>query len=234
MGTGGLICRAPLPEPVERVEPGPVLVFAPHADDEVIGCGGTLALHALQADPVHVVVLFDGTLGAGDAAAHEQLRQREALAAAAELAPQLGFDYSFWSYPEGHEPSARQLEEVSQRIAACIHRVGPRTVFAPWRGEQHVDHHWTGVAVEDALTRARYRAAAWGYEVWTPLFAERVVDVSSVIERKRSALGRHASQLRARDLVHAALGMNAQRSMYLAGGARYGEAFCRLEGRDLP
>ena len=35
-------------------------VIAPHPDDEVIGAGGTLALHARQGDRVHVLVAFDG------------------------------------------------------------------------------------------------------------------------------------------------------------------------------
>ena len=40
-----------------------VLVLAPHADDEVLGCGGTIMLHAAQGDPVHVVIAFNGLRG---------------------------------------------------------------------------------------------------------------------------------------------------------------------------
>ena len=40
-----------------------VLVFAPHADDEVFGCGGTLAFHTERGDPVRVVILTDGAGG---------------------------------------------------------------------------------------------------------------------------------------------------------------------------
>ena len=40
-----------------------VLVLAPHPDDEVLGCGGTILLHAAQGDAVHVVIAFDGLNG---------------------------------------------------------------------------------------------------------------------------------------------------------------------------
>ena len=49
-----------------------------------------------------------------------------------------------------------------------------------------------------------------------------------VIERKTAALGEHKSQLEHTDFIHKALGLSAQRSLYLDKGARHGEAFCDL------
>jgi len=40
-----------------------VLVIAPHPDDESIGCGGALCLHAGRRDPMAVVYLTSGELG---------------------------------------------------------------------------------------------------------------------------------------------------------------------------
>jgi len=40
-----------------------VLIIAPHPDDESIGCGGTLCLHARRGDPMAVVYLTSGELG---------------------------------------------------------------------------------------------------------------------------------------------------------------------------
>jgi len=39
---------------------GPVLVLAPHPDDEVLGPGGALALHCAAGDNVSVVIVTDG------------------------------------------------------------------------------------------------------------------------------------------------------------------------------
>ena len=37
-----------------------ILVVAAHPDDEVLGCGGTIAKHINQGDEVHVLILAEG------------------------------------------------------------------------------------------------------------------------------------------------------------------------------
>ena len=39
----------------------PLLVLAPHPDDESLGCGGLIAEHHARGHDVHVLVLTDGT-----------------------------------------------------------------------------------------------------------------------------------------------------------------------------
>ena len=40
--------------------PKRVLVIAAHPDDEVLGCGGVLALHARNGEPVTIVIACEG------------------------------------------------------------------------------------------------------------------------------------------------------------------------------
>ena len=37
-----------------------ILVVAAHPDDEVLGCGGTMARHAKNGDKVHIVFMSNG------------------------------------------------------------------------------------------------------------------------------------------------------------------------------
>ena len=37
-----------------------VLVVAAHPDDEVLGCGGTIARHVDQGDQLHVLIMAEG------------------------------------------------------------------------------------------------------------------------------------------------------------------------------
>src|SRR5260221_13431593 len=61
-----------------------VLVIAPHPDDESIGCGGALRLHAVRGDRVVALFLTSGGLGLKHLAQEKarQIREREARAAA--------------------------------------------------------------------------------------------------------------------------------------------------------
>jgi LmbE family N-acetylglucosaminyl deacetylase len=221
--------RAPLPRALARPPRGRVLLLAPHADDDVLGAGGTCALHAEQGDPVHVIVAYDGLEGDPERrferAELAARRQREARAGGAHLGLR---DYEFLQYPEGHLPAPHQLLEAARGLAERVRALAPDTVYAPWAGEHHLDHHVLARAARLALALAGFRGAAWGYEVWTPLVPTVVVDVTPVHARKVAALKEHASQLAYLDLLHRALGLGAQRAMYLSKEARYGEAFAPL------
>ena len=112
---------------------------------------------------MHVVVAFDGRRGDPnerfDAEEYVARRREEARAAAAHLG--LG-EYEFWDHPEGHEPTASQLLDGARAVAASIERFRPDLVYAPWIGEQHVDHHTLARAVRLAVALTGTRAAPAG------------------------------------------------------------------------
>ena len=234
MRSASSVERAPLPAVLERPEPGRVLVFAPHPDDEVLGCGGTLALHREQGDEVRVVVAFDGAGAEPKASAARttvaQLRQDEARAAAARLG---SYEHHFWGERGGHPPGPQDFSRALQRAREEIADFRAETVYAPWSGEHHLDHHTLARVVEAALASMPaddsdrvLRARA--YEVWTPLVAEFVVNITRTAPAKHLALAEFRSQIEHTPLVEASFGLAAQRALYLPKGALYGEAFCDL------
>ncbi len=215
--------RAPLPEALSAPPGGRALVLASYAEAEVLGCGGTAALHVEQGDAVRVVVTCDGTAGTvGD---DVFVRRNEARAGGRKLG--LG-DYSFLGYPEQRQPTPDELAEIIARVAEEVLEYRPGLIYAPWMGEHQLDHHVLARAARAAIAISGFTGEAWGYEVWTPVTATRVVDVSSVWDKKLAAICEHASQLGLADLLHAATGLGAQRSLYLEPGARQGEAFAPL------
>ena len=211
-----------------------VLVLAPHMDDEIIGCGGTLAKHVARGASVTVVFLTDGAAGgvaAGGSAAHSdrlaepltELRKREAHLALSVLGiRQLEFldarDGDLSSTPElvakiARHPAARPVRPVLPAVL-------PRRASRPSRGEPH-----------SARRRSRQERGlqCMGYEIWTALFPNCLVNIDETAELKREALSHYRSQLAEADYAHTQFGLNAYRSAaFLGGSCRYAEAFCAL------
>ena len=52
-----------------------VLVIAPHADDEILGCGGTISKHIEQGDSVYVAVMTNASIGAPELFNEEQIKE---------------------------------------------------------------------------------------------------------------------------------------------------------------
>ena len=221
--------RSPLPIAVLRPSRGRVLHLAPHADDDVIACGGTLSHHAAAGDPVRVVVVFSGEAGDPegryDSASYAELRQSEARAGGEHLGLH---DYEFWNFPEGHEPSAEELVGATHKLAACIEEFAPDIVYSPWIGEHHLDHYVLARVARMAVFALDFQGQAWGWEVWTPLIPTHIVDITEVYAKKVAALREHKSQLKYQDLVHMGLSISAQRSMYISLEAEHGEALAPL------
>jgi len=221
--------RAPLPETSSRPPRGRVLLLAPHADDDVLGAGGTCALHAAQGDFVQVLVAYDGVAsdpeGRFAPAELRARRRREAMAGGAHLGLTR---YEFLDHPEGHLPGPAELLAGARALAERLRALAIDTVYAPWVGEHHLDHHVLARAARLALALAGFHGRAFGYEVWTPLVPTWIVDVSSVHTRKLAALSEHATQLAYHDIRIKGLALSSQRAMYLAPEATHGEAFAPL------
>lgn len=201
-----------------------VLVLAPHPDDETIGAGGTLAILAAAGAAVTAVILTDGERTRGTGLISQSIGRRR-TSEAAEACRRLGLPHPrFLGLPDGSLEGV--LPELSRRVAAVIAETSPNAVFLPWFGDGHGDHR----AVTAALAAAAPASGlmVWGYEVWSPLPANRLVDITAAIDRKRQALSVHVTAARAFDL-DAMLGLNRYRSVHGLAGQGYAEAFLVAE-----
>lgn len=218
-------------------EPGAerVLVLAPHMDDETIGCGGALALHARAGAMCHVVFLTDGRHGGGqiknlgDAERRsEELKLAETRRSEARLALEtLGVrEVSFLDVEDGTLESDRH---ISERLREILERETPELVYVPSFLEQHPDHYAASRILLEAAREPPLHFQCLAYEVWTPLFPNCLVRIDEVLEQKQRALAHYRSQLSQMDYLHSAMGLNAYRSAaFPAHAARFAEAFCAM------
>lgn len=183
---------------------GPVLVIAPHPDDEVLGVGGTMArLSALGVD-VHVCVVTRGRPERFGAAQIENVRA-EADAAHARL----GIARTHWFGHPAAELDTEPHGALNASLSGLVREIGARTLFVPHLGDMHLDHQRVFLS---SLVAARphgpdYPGAILAYETlsetnWnapylTPPFVPNVhIEITDTLEAKLAAFADFASQVR--------------------------------------
>ncbi|MDF1800245.1 MAG: glycosyltransferase [Planctomycetota bacterium] len=183
--------------------PKRVLVFAPHADDEVFGCGGMQAFHAERGDTVRVVIVTDGAGGdpAGLEADIARTRQDESRRAGAALGVT---DYRFLDFPDGGLASAHGLVEALLQQLDEAPGEGELLCYAPSLQEMHADHralaHATLAAVASFHARGGVlRLLLFGINAHVQ--ANLLFDTSATFAKKRRAVECFESQLAYHDLV---------------------------------
>lgn len=197
-----------------------MLCVAPHPDDETIGCGGALALHAQRGDDVTVLVASsgEGSAGGGDA---EIAARREAEVAEACAALGLPASPEPLRFPDG--ALAEHVDALADQIAR--HGAHAATVYVPFLMDPHRDH----VAVNVAVAQAGLTAEVFGCEIGCLGPVDAVLDVTDVFSRKEQALAGYTTALAQVDYVRTTRGLNTYRSAGAGmGGVGYAEGFVTL------
>lgn len=211
-----------------------VLVLAPHPDDEIFGCGGTLALYQRMGAEISVHVLTDG---AGYAPEQERAeifscRQAETNAALALIGiPPAGFG-------QFRDRSLAAQAGLGDHVLGLIEQHQPDVVMAPSPWEIHPDHLAAGrallVAVEQLVNRSGRVPGLMFYEIGAPLRADLLIDVTPVWELKRQAMAAFPSQLAHQDYARHIGALNAYRTYTLAPSVQYAEAFSYVPAEAFP
>lgn len=183
---------------------GPTLVIAPHPDDEVLGCGGTIARLAECGVDVHVAIVTEGKPPAFNRENVEQVR-REMKVAHDILGVAKTHELGLPAAALDTEPAAR-INRVTDEL---LSEVRPETVLLPFVGDIHLDHQIAFTAAMVA-SRPRHRSAPrrilcyetvsetnWYAAPITPAFVPNVfVDITNTLEKKLRAFEAFASQVR--------------------------------------
>ncbi|MDY0330462.1 MAG: PIG-L family deacetylase [Thiomonas sp.] len=196
-----------------------VLAFIPHPDDEAMGCGGLLRRLVDAGREVELVLVSDGSGGPN----HPTNLKAERLPEFARSLHFLGLDtYDAWLLPDG---CLEQESELSERINKRIEDSAPDLIVAPWPGDLHPDHAAIGHAV-DSSSAGRKSSVAW-FEIWSPLPASHVLDITDLMDIKLQALKAHETALRFGNYLEAMMGLSAYRGINLPyrGTPNYAEAY---------
>ncbi len=216
------------------------LVIAPHPDDEVFGCGGSLALLRQAGTEIVVMVVTDGALGGAlggapggddaDHAANHRVATRAAESCAA--AQILGLDAPhFWGLPDR---GVAYGETLIERLSDAIRNCAAELVFLPSPTDWHPDHQALAFAGAEAMRRLGGERMIAFYEVTDPLPGPTLIhDISAVEALKLQAMQCFPSQLNEQPYAERIAGINRFRAMHLGAHVASAEAFNLVPAAEL-
>ena len=204
-----------------------IVVLTPHADDETFGAGGTRLRHLAHGDDVRVLLFSDNvaSVARGEDRRDEVIGLREQEFA--EAMHILGV--TEWSALRLGNSAFDERVYPGHAFSDLIEN-HPDVLYLPSLFDNHHDHRVLNAWLLRTLeNHPAMRLVIRGYEVWTPLPATVVADISGQMERKRDAMRCYRSQIDVIDYPHHIEGLNAYRAMTLGGrSARHAEAFLEL------
>lgn len=211
----------PLPGRLDLASMSRVMVFAPHPDDESIGCGGLLTLLAQQGSKIRVVLVTDGGGAGGLPASAAKTRQQEFIAALGVLGIN---DWRMLGFVDGAVDVNAALE---QALLELLMDFAPDVVIMPSMLDLHRDHRAIAIALARCSAGLESVAQYIQYEVWCPLPATHLVDISAVAETKWMAIRQHETALKCGDYLTASQGLACYRGLLLGrpGANAMAEAF---------
>jgi len=211
------------PHFVEEVAGENILLFAPHPDDAVFSCGGTILKSVRSGKHFTIVYMTGGAKGASRPNQPNQLvkkRKEEAKEGAAVIGVNR---LVFLDFPDLGLQKARDALDRTREILSTSK---PDSLFFPFFLDAHPDHRATADILGALLQEGSFKGSCYLYETWTPLPANILVDISSEIEDKIKAVRCHRSQISETDLDDFARALNRYRAMGTRARLRdYAEAF---------
>ncbi len=212
-----------------------VLVFSPHPDDDILGCGGSIAKYIKNGNNVSVVFMTSGERGNNKGKYNKNelafLRENEAQNAQKILGCN---DLIFLRNPDGN---LQLNNSTHNQVKQIIESKWPTIIYIPHKMDNHKDHKMTHTIVVNVLKTLQKeigpkkftKPKILCYEVWTPLQnVTHVEDISQFMEIKLDALKEHVTQVEHIDFVDAFRGLNRYRGALSHKGI-YCECFLKLD-----
>lgn len=166
-----------------------VMILAPHLDDEVLGCSGTILKYRETIDYLSIVHIT-GT--------EQRCREFEQVSVSLMVDSHKCLDFRDGFLKD-------EADQITLELIRAIQEEKPHYLFMPHRKDQHVDHQALYKIGKDAVEKARYWElglqehkveALFLYEVWS--FMEPVsyvVDITRQFEEKQRLLSHYQSQM---------------------------------------
>ena len=193
-----------------------IVVFAPHPDDETVGCGGTIAKRVSQGYDVLIVVMTDGknafseVLGIDSNPSPEELKaiRKEELKRAMKILGVPAENVIFLDFEDGK--LIENVEKAEEIVTQILEENCPEEVYFPAKKDDHKDHQATNRIVRNSVRKLGLPTLEYRYSVaqrfsrvgprfdrFLSLFKRHMIwsDVSEFISLKEQAMKEYVSEI---------------------------------------
>lgn len=202
----------------EKLPADKILVIAPHQDDEVIGCGGSVIKHGDGGGHTEIIFCTSDT----------KERNDETKSASEILGSKVNHFLNF----EIRSLSS-STDKLSERFTDLFERIKPDIIFMPFMIDNHQDHIAVSKAFARAYKKKKIDSLVYAYSVWTALIPNVISDVSNVWGLKQKAIECYKTQTATRDYVKMASSIAQYWSVVKGGNSGgYCEVFFKASAKE--
>jgi LmbE family N-acetylglucosaminyl deacetylase len=186
------------------------LVIAAHPDDEILGCGGTIARLTQEGYEFNIAILGEGItsrFSQREEANPELLRQLRAKAT--EAGEIVGVrDVRLFELPDNRFDTVPLLDVV-KILEALVSELQPEMVFTQHGGDLNIDHVVTYRAtltatrpLQDSPVHQLYAyevasSTEWAFQTFAPVFQPNAFfDITGFVDKKISAMQIYETEVR--------------------------------------
>jgi LmbE family N-acetylglucosaminyl deacetylase len=186
-----------------------IVVFAPHPDDETLGCGGTLVKRLKEGFEVWIVVLTRGqnlmsaVFDIHDSPNPDQVCEirREETRQATKILGVPPENLIFWDYDDGALEA--QAADALEQVLGVLREKKPREVYCTNQYEGHSDHKAASSVVRQACVLHDSPVKLYEYIIGLPSGTSindiqepvEAIDISTELALKREAVTAFKSHL---------------------------------------
>lgn len=206
-----------------------VMVFCSHSDDDIIGCGGTLAKYQKEGNNIIVVIFSYGEKShphLKEEVISEQ-RQRETE----DIDKIFKRESIFLGLEEGKIKQDANKKNIHEQLKTLVRKYQPDIIFTHSYSDPHPDHRAVNDVVINLLKKIKYRNNIYTFEVWNILNENKpaiYIDISETFNLKKRAIKKFKSQLLSMYILWLPMWFRA-RSYGKKCNCKYAEKFYKIQ-----
>ena len=129
-----------------------ILIIAPHADDETLGCGGTILRHKSEGETISWLLVTSMLEKDGFSKSEIQIRNNEINL----VAKAYGFDETIKLDYSPTKIDMIPMKDIVESISKTIQKIQPSVLYFPFHNDIHSDHRIISEAVLSCSKSFRY------------------------------------------------------------------------------